>query len=96
MKSSDWNTVSVAHNTRIRGRKLWAAGIYSAVSIALISAIIVVADWLNTLFSESQTFLSQHPKLYTVSLIVMLTAGTMLVVERSLAKKQRYNEWRDD
>ena len=96
MKSSDWNAMSVAHHTRMRGRKLWAASIYSGVSIALISAIIVVADWVNTLFSESQTFLSQHPKLYTVSIIVMLTAGTMLVVERTLAKKHRYNEWRDD
>tara|TARA_B100000700_G_scaffold328018_1_gene444394 strand:- start:1309 stop:1599 length:291 start_codon:yes stop_codon:yes gene_type:complete len=96
MKSSEWNTLNVGHHTRLKSRKLWAASIYSVMSIALIGAIIFVADWLNTMFTESQTFLSQHPKLYTVSIIVMLTAGTMLIIERSLAKKHRYHEWRDD
>ena len=53
-----WNTVSVAHNTRIRGRKLWAAAftvllVLHSLVLLLLSLIGLTPCSANTDIPES-------------------------------------------
>ncbi|WP_404402759.1 hypothetical protein LG288_05305 [Idiomarina seosinensis] len=74
-----------------KGRSNWAvvlvttALMYLALGLLALSPIVIIwlaAGWLHDLFSQSTTFFSSNPRLYTVLTIIGLASAVTLVADK--------------
>lgn len=58
---------------------------YVALALLALSPVVIIwvaADWLNTVFSLSDTVFADNPRLYTVLTIIAFAAAITIVIDK--------------